>query len=446
MSACQFLSAGEAFRVSNLPNSNLVVTHPKLSGQTDNLDWLVGLYAATEDLERESRLRYGNDYFAYWNTLFGGAFTSFAGQFWTPGAAANDDLYQQEATTFAVFTHNTIQLNDVVDATIGVRFTSDEKDLSSSFSNNAGSCTTAVTTPGFPTSLIGFSCLSWQNDLFDGLTTEQSRTDEEVSGTFKLSYRPNENLLTYASYARGYKAGGFNLDRAASGVTPIADTSFDAETVDAYELGAKWNNSAGSLFINGAAFYQDYADFQLNTFLGTVFVVESIPELKSQGVDVDFRYLPEAAEYLTLQGGITFAETEYGEFDAAALGLSPRLSGGTLGFAPRWTGTLAATIDADFIADWSARWNLSGRYTSRYNTGSNLDPQKDVDELVLLNGRVAIYNDASPFSVELWAQNLTDEDYAQVAFDTPLQGSNGSAIAAFLSPPRTYGVTLKAEF
>ena len=30
-----------------------------------------------------------------------------------------------------------------------------------------------------------------------------------------LSYKPTDELLTYASYSRGYKAGGFNLDRSA---------------------------------------------------------------------------------------------------------------------------------------------------------------------------------------------------------------------------------------
>lgn len=418
----------------------------RLAGETDRINWLVGLYYAKEEFDRFTELRYGNDYFAYWNALFGGAFTPYQGQFWTGGEAASSDVFQQEAETIAIFTHNTIELTDQVEATVGLRFTSDEKTANSFFSNGNGSCSTAISDPNFPSTLIGFSCLAWQNDLFDGFSTTQNRTDEEVSGTFKLSYRPNSNLLTYASYARGYKAGGFNLDRAASGITPAVDTSFVPETADAYEVGAKWNNDSGSLVVNGAVFFQEYQDFQLNTFLGTVFVVESIPELKSQGVDLDFRWLPESAEFLTLQGGLTFAETEYGEFDAAGLGLSPRLSGGTIGFAPRWSGSLAATIDADFVGDWDARWSLSGKYTSRYNSGSNLDPQKDVDEMVLLNGRVVFEKEGSPLSLELWSQNLTDEDYVTVAFDTPLQGSAGSAITTFLAPPRTYGATVKAKF
>lgn len=66
--------------------------------------------------------------------------------------------------------------------------------------------------------------------------------------------------------------------------------------------------------------------------------------------------------------------------------------------------------------------------------------------MVLLNARLVLSRPNSPLSIELWSQNLTDEAYSTVAFDTPLQGSNGSAIATFLAPPRTYGVTLKAKF
>lgn len=308
----------------------------RLAGATANVDWLVGLYYAQEDFERTTELRYGNDYFTYWNTLFGGALTSFDGLFWEPEVQAQADHYEQEATTFAAFAHNVISLTDRIDATIGLRFTSDEKDVESNFATNSGSCSTLLTTDGVPDSVIGLGCLAWSNDFFDGVTTNQSRTDEELSGTFKLSFRPSENLLTYASYARGYKAGGFNLDRAVDdSLMPATDTSFEPETADAYEVGAKWNNATGSLTVNGAIFHQDYSDFQLNTFLGTVFVVESIPELRSRGVDMDFRWLPQMAEFLTLQGGLTYAETEYGSFDAAALGLAHRLSGATIGFAPR---------------------------------------------------------------------------------------------------------------
>ena len=64
--------------------------------------------------------------------------------------------------------------------------------------------------------------------------------------------------MLYASYARGYKAGGFNLDRAQTGITPDGDLWFPPETVDSYELGIKTTLLDNRLSLNVTAFDQRY--------------------------------------------------------------------------------------------------------------------------------------------------------------------------------------------
>jgi outer membrane receptor protein involved in Fe transport len=82
--------------------------------------------------------------------------------------------------------------------------------------------------------------------------------------------------------------------------------------------------------------------------------------------------------------------------------------------------------------------SLSGKYSSDYNTGSDLDPLKVQTGFVLVNARAGIA--ARHWSVELWAQNLLDKRYVQVAFGAPFQtGTTG----AFLGAPRTFGATLR---
>ncbi len=71
-------------------------------------------------------------------------------------------------------------------------------------------------------------------------------------------------------------------------MTPIKDTSFPAEFVDSYEIGMKNTLFNRSVLFNVTGFYQEFSDFQLNTFLGTSFAVRSVPEVTSKGVDVDF--------------------------------------------------------------------------------------------------------------------------------------------------------------
>lgn len=298
--------------------------------------------------------------------------------------------------------------------------------------------------------VIGFMCLPWANPLFANRNTHQELDEDEWSGTLKAAYRWNDTVMTYLSGARGYKAGGFNLDRVqssngttsgAAGIVPVTDTSFPGEFVDSYELGAKTTWLDGNLLLNGALFWQDYEDFQLNSFLGTTFVVRSVPEVTSRGVDVDLQWQT-GLEGLLVQGGLTYADTEYGD-DALPDADLFLLPGSRLSFAPLWSGSAAATYEVDVFDSLVARFNIAAKYASEYNTGSDLDPQKLQDAYTVVNARIGLGSRDRSWMLELWAQNLTDEEYIQVGFDAPLQTGSWNA---FLAAPRTYGLTLRAFF
>ncbi len=133
---------------------------------------------------------------------------------------------QQRATTVAGFTNNTWHVTDAFDITAGLRYSIDDKKLDTYQTTSDGgvACATALSPAGqlriatlvgaanAPT-VIGNLCLPWANPLFNGRGTTQNRKDKEWSGTLKASYRFSPEVFTYASYARGYKGGGFNLDR-----------------------------------------------------------------------------------------------------------------------------------------------------------------------------------------------------------------------------------------
>jgi iron complex outermembrane receptor protein len=183
----------------------------------------------------------------------------------------------------------------------------------------------------------------------------QEREDKEWSGTIKASYRFSPEVFTYASYARGYKGGGFNLDRAQSsnglptggqGVVPVQDTSFPAEFVDSYEIGLKNTLFNRTVLFNITGFYQKFSDFQLNTFLGTSFAVRSVPEVTSKGVDVDFLWFT-PVRGLSIQSGLSYADTKYGDTPIAndpgnALALLP---GSQMSLAPKWSASGSLTYE-----------------------------------------------------------------------------------------------------
>ena len=505
---------GYAYTVENLTQEF------RLAGQNDRLDWLVGLFATKEDIGRTDSWWYGPDYTPFLSFLLTARLNAATagmptppgpipispariGCFTAPGQTAAglqgclyglvpatgpgftvgqgyQDVYEQESTSFAIFTNNTWHVTDQFDVTLGLRYTMDEKSLDGlqqNLNGNGGTCAAAAANAAAiagalgaanaPT-IIGNFCLPWSNFAYNNRSISESFDDGELSGTIKASYRFNDSVMAYASYARGYKSFGYNLDRVQTGITPAASTLFPSEVVDSYEAGVKMTLADRTVLLNATYFDQTFSDFQLNTFLGTAFVVESIPELTSRGVDADFLWFT-PMDGLTLQGGVTYTKTEYGEFTAADLsnpGNFPQLSllpGATASFAPEWSATASINYDRDLGNNLRGGFSLAAKYMSDYNTGSDLLPWKQQDAFTTLNGRISIGAADERWTLELWGQNLTDEEYVQVAYNAPLQGSafqstvqpNGTyynpaldtqTYDAYLGQPRTYGATLRIKY
>jgi iron complex outermembrane recepter protein len=441
----------------------------RLAGESEKLSWLAGAFYAKEDLDGRNQLIYGNQFRAYFSALLGNpAFLAAFPVNAYPGGVGTRDVYEQDSKTWALFTNNSVRFTEQLELTIGLRYTDESKDLDTQYVNLHGGvgCQLLRNVPGLAANaaaatIFGIGCATYADPIFNNLTTAQSIDESEWSGTAKLAFRFSEAVMTYVSYARGYKASGFNLDRERSGSSALnpgvpggisadTDTAFDKELVDSYEVGAKTQWLDDSLLLNAALFYQDYENFQLNTFTGIQFVVTSLPQVVSQGIDLDVLwYTP--VEELSLQGGVTYAETEIEEFGSAIAFFRPERENDRLSFAPTWSASLSATYEQPLGGTLVLRTNLGAKYMSEFNTGSNLDRRKNQDAMTLVNARIGFGADDEKWMVEAWAQNLTDEEYYQVAFDATLQGSSAGAVptstvAAFLGAPRTYGVTARFKF
>jgi iron complex outermembrane receptor protein len=528
-----------------------------------HLDWLVGAYFANEDLDLTDNLRFGNQYgrFATCRIISGGGLAGLysptspscvvpgVGPATIAGASGasgpdivasfalldglNDrgttrDLYSQNSRNYAFFTHNIFHITSQLDFTVGLRYTNERKRLNATFGNDNTACPAIqarvlddlaspnATARALAGALIGLGCQGNSTSELNGVSINDRRSEDEWTGTGILSYHPNNDWLFYASYSRGYKAGGFNLDRSAlkSPIFPFASTpggaqalvgnlQFDPEINTAYELGVKY--SRGPITLNVTAFRQDFRNFQLNTFNGTVFLVQTINGcsnlvggdladsdqnasaagsnfnasaattgacapgdvtygVRSQGVEVEAAIRPRRDMSINL--GLTVANTKYqgnlvGNEHGVPLDPALReLPGQRLSNAPQIVFTGAFS--------WTPRLGNSGltgllyadtRVTDEYNTGSDLFPQKRQESYALINARIGVRGPNLRWSLELWAQNLFNQDYAQVAFNSPFQAGTTAApfvdpqfpggrqiFSAFLAEPRTYGITGRFRF
>jgi iron complex outermembrane receptor protein len=515
----------------------------------DKLDWLVGAYYANEDLKVTDNLRFGEQYgrFATCRIVSPGSLSAL----YSPGTrtcqaigalpiasrpalfgpasplvyqafenledlddlGSTQDTYNQKSRNWALFTHNIFHVTPQLDLTVGLRYTNEKKDFDATFGNDNTVCVANQAllrqfvdpaSPAFQTgglftvsqAILGLSCQGNSTSELNGVSIDDKRSEDEFTGTAVVSYKPNDDLLFYASYSRGYKAGGFNLDRSAlkSPTIPFANfggaqnlvgnLQFDPEIVDAYEFGGKYSRR-GILF-NFALFRQDFRNFQLNTFDGTVFLVQNINGCKSSlgGADRDQSVNPGADNFippsvqpgaafdlnpaastgacdkddvgwgvrsqgveleatinpmrdLRLNAGLTYAKTKYrnnlvGSDDGDPLNPALRmLPGNKISNAPKFvaTGALAWTPPIGGSGVTGLLY-VDARYTDNYNTGSDLFPQKMQQSYTIVNGRVGIRGPDDRWSIELWGQNLFNKNYAQVAFNSPFQ-SGGSTTPPF---------------
>ncbi len=527
------------------------------------LDWLIGGYYANEKLDVRSSLTFGADYDRYITQLVraGGGGPSFPGfgnlrgfvsaglsQAGLPAAligqiaplvpnlatyanTGQSDRYRQRSRNFAFFTHNVIHVTDTLSLTLGARYTNENKRLDADLSSTvpAGNATaqlvqsiTALRTLaaaqpntalgnalrlGATNAAAGITALAPASALYgvltgyNGVLPRRKRKDDEWTGTAVLSWKPTPELLAYASYSRGYKAGGFNLDRSVLSLTApdASQLEFESEKVSAYEVGAKYNGRGFDL--NVAVFQQDFKNFQLNNFQGVNFIVENIngctalaggsgadadtgnggsaaeaaaaasgactgklkPGVRSRGVEAEAFIRP--APDFNVNIGFTLADTKYRKDLVGAFGRPLPTSLVNLPGA-RVSNSSLYTITTG--AGWTPALGGHGlrgliyadmRYQSDINTGSDLFFEKRQEGFATVNARVGVSGGDGMWSVEFWGQNIFDVDYTQVAFNEPLQGSNDTLsvlsgqqtstnrlYGAFLGEPRTYGVTVRTKF
>jgi outer membrane receptor protein involved in Fe transport len=517
------------------------------------LDWLIGGFYANEKLSARDNLRFGSQYgrFATCRIISGGGlaglYSPSSPSCLIPGAGpavvsgvsglsgqdivaaftqldnlnnrgTTIDRYFQNGTNYALFTHNIVHITDTIDLTLGLRYTNDKKKFSATFGNDNNTCTTVqglvlddlsnplttATARALAGALVGLSCQGNSTAELNGVSINDARKEDQITGTAILSWKPVDDLLVYGSFARGYKAGGFNLDRSAlkPPTLPFSATvggaqalvgrlQFDPELVDSYEVGAKFSN--GPFGLSVSAFRSDFSNFQLNTFDGSVFLVATVngcndlvggPSsdtdlsattgtcasddvtygVRTQGVELEASLVP--ARNFRMAAGLTYARTKYrsdiiGNNTGAALSPALRkLPGDNLSNAPELVATSSVTWTPDIgSSGMSGLVYIDGRMTSDYNTGSDLFPQKEQDGFAIFNARIGLRGPDESWGIELWGQNIFNQDYAQVAFNSPFQAGTTSApfvdpqypggrqiFSQFLAEPRTYGITLRGKF
>lgn len=373
--------------------------------------WILGFFYLDEATSRSTRTNFGRDsvsvLLARRARLISG--TDF-------DATADFDL---DVRSYAAFGSATISMIDTLSVTLGARWTSDEKraDLRG-----------RTAAPGIPPAPNSFAV--------EDAEVTASAFDPRVS----LEWQPTDNLLVYASYATGFRSGGF---QALPTSATVARTPYLPEEVEAFEAGIKATVADGDATLNLGAFRYNYSNMQMQSIQEIApgilqSLVSNAGRAQLQGIEVEGR--ARLTRWADVGLSYSWLDAEYIRFENPPI---PDLDGTRLPRAPEHQ------VRADVTLRWSPasgqkiifRGDVAWQSRQFLFFGEGRVPFTTQDDFALLNGRLSYEFDDGRVGISLYGRNITDQRY--------LTGTNqfgGPPVVQYYSAPRSYGLALTYRF
>jgi iron complex outermembrane receptor protein len=253
----------------------------QLSGRHDRLDWTGGLYFFREDGGIHDLVPLG------------------------AGLLQVDGPNTLENVSAAVFGQLTFRILDAWSVTLGARYTEEDKEFNgrqhdrNALAYNLGLPLELHPDPSDPTL------------YFPPGRLEQDFSNTSIRAGTEYSF--TDDVFVYASYAEGFKSGGWDTRLTA----PVLEVpGFRPEEAETYEVGLKSEWLENTLRVNAAAFRTDYTDLQLIIQQGISPLTRNAGKSEIEGFELELQWAP--IDGLLLAGSYGWIDAKYTELDAAA--------------------------------------------------------------------------------------------------------------------------------
>ncbi len=369
-----------------------------------------------------------------------------------------DNINQQTLDSYAGFAEGTYTFGESTNLTAGLRYTHDDRELTADTVSYNGNTRVTTVSP----------------------TVNEDRTFKKLTWRLSLDHRFSPELLTYASYNRGFRSGAY-IPQA----TPIV--ILEPDVVDAYEIGIKSDLFDRRVRLNVAGYYYNEKNIQVQQVISGVNSAYNADGAHIYGVDADFTV--RVTRNLRVFGGVNWTHARYTDFSNAILSVPfPLAAGFTLTRLPATNATVNAIIapgqttaqacqgtlsplnttlggNCLYVGDASGnrlqntpaftasiggsldiptatagKFTISGNYY--YNDGFVGTPDERVRQgsYNTVDASVTWHLPGDRTFIRAWGRNLTDAVYRTQIGGTN-SGDNGVTAA-----PRTYGATFGFDF
>jgi len=444
-----FRTTSPGFQVSQKEDDKQFSVEARLASDNDRkLRYLAGvfLYDETNDIP-----------FYQVNSQFNGSYQN----------------YTTNTKSMAVFGRLTYALTDAFRATVGARYTTEDKTFDGTvLSLNklclplpTATCPNATpfpyTTTAPPTVVRVGNAIVPQFDPVGGtlmvgnfIDSDGRNSVERVTWRAGLDWDVTDRNLLYASYETGFKSGGFFFSN---------DTGvFQPEEIEAWTIGSKNRFFDNRLQLNLEAFYWTYSDQQISHLgqdsLGTIiFPTENVGKATFKGVEIESKLL--VGSNTLLSADVQYLDAKYNDFVYNVPNQGPPLSSCQVvgvpttqitldcsGFrppnAPEWTVNLG--IQQTIPLENDAKFVLSARthYQTRTLTGLEFLPIEEQAAYWMSDASITYSGPGDRYFVSAFINNIENNTILGNTFPPPLS----RFVVGSVRPPRTYGVRAGVKF
>lgn len=441
----------------------------KFSGSTDRLDWVAGASYFKERADQTSEVNAYTDSVDSIVRNLGmaptpdGSLFGFVTQVMQANGIPLNLLGHQwnekfvntlDTQAYALYGDVIWHVNDRLNLTVGLRYTRDEKDFS--WFNDLRDAPTLDATLNQMEALGIFNLIGVpkQAFIFDiafidppammnkGVVNRASQSWDDLSPRFVVDYHFSDDLMGFASLAKGYKAGGYNALQIGS--------EFDNEDVWNFEAGIKHALPDHRLQYNASAYYYVYDNRQAIRLDSTTtiprFVVDT-SDLEAWGLDFDARW--QATDALVFDLNAAFIDSTYKDYvTPEGIDVSGQATG-----TPYWSA--AAGMSYVWELDEAGDLRLSLRHAYRGRTRCSDESQSQgtcgVSPALRLGEaqertdlRLGWTSPSGRLGMAVYGTNIFDNQYVTAlgTYGKTVLGTVGARV----SQPRSWGVEMSVNF
>lgn len=288
--------------------------------------------------------------------------------------------YTQKTKSYAVFGQADYKLTDRLIATVGLRYSADDKSFNYRSQAEGGKIVL--------------------------LTSKQDKTFSAWSGRLGLRYEMSDDLSVYATYNRGFKSGGFFGGLA---TTPEELIPYDNEKLDAYEVGVKSELLDRRVRLNASSFYYDYQDQQvfaqaLRNGL-TVLVLDNAANSKVYGAEIEGQV--RLSQSLSVNAGLSLLHAEYGQYTSEG----QDFTGNRLPQSPKVTFNAAANYSHPVPWGGEIVGTFDAAYSSKIYFDNSNASRLSQDAVWVFGAQAGWRGPDGKLEAGLFARNLFDKTY-----------------------------------